>query len=220
MRIYETLVHFIQSSPDEMALLRRLGYKDHNLDAGREMLQDFIEAESLEKWLWSNRFDGERYGTDRFVTELAKIAGIEKEALEKRMEPIRAHRALYHKLKHPYIFADVKIQRNGRPIFALTGIDRYRIIELDKKTIFDRPLADTLQDVSCRIVHHFQLTKGHLPYEGVILGYTYHHVDGRAFRFDTEGRLLGEKDGERDEKLADVYVGGEFPPPEWSPREG
>ena len=90
----------------------------------------------------------------------------------------------------------MKIQRNGRPIFALTRIDRYRIIKLDKKTIFDRSLAETLDDVSRRVVHHFQLTKGRLPLEGVILGYTYHHVDGRAFRFDTEGRLLGEKDGE------------------------
>ena len=214
MRVYDTLVHFIQSSANETELLHRLGYKSHHIQRGRRMLYDFMEAGSLEKWMWGNHFDGFLYGTDRFVTELAKIAGIEKEVLENQMEPIQAHRALFHKLERPYIFADVKTQKNGRPIFALTGIDQYRIVKLDKKTIFYRPLADTLQDVSRRIVHHFQLTKGHLPYEGVILGYTYHHIDGRAFRFDTEGRLLGEKDVERDEELASIYVGGESPPPE------
>ena len=148
MSVYQTLIDFIRSSPDETAILRRLGYKDHNLDAVREMLQDFIEAESLEKWLWSHRFDGERYGTDRFVIELAKIAGIEKVALEEEMESIRTHRALYQRLENPYIFADVKIQRNGRPLFALAEIDRYRIVKLDKKTVFERSLADTLENVN------------------------------------------------------------------------
>ena len=87
-------------------------------------------------------------------------------------------------------------------------LDGQRRIKLDKEWVYDHPLAEVLQKVSETIKEHFHHTKGKIPLFGKIREYFYHHIDGRIFHFDTNGRLLGQTEEEMDEGKARLYIGG------------
>ena len=148
------------------------------------------------------------HGSESFVKKLADIAGVDAAALAKEIEKLNDRMATLYKLSDPYIFADTHFKRRGEGIFSMMAMNGHRYIKLDKEWVYDHTLAETLEKVSEAIKTHYRRTEGVIPLFGKIREYFCHHIDGRVFHFDTEGRLLGKVEEVGEEGRARLYVGG------------
>ena len=210
MRTYDTLVRFVKET-DRKELLRALGY--HDLRKGEESLRAFLSAGSLRNWLTHGHYDFV-HSSESFVKKLASLAGVDPDVIDRIIEAEAKRRAILSQLLPPYIFVDTRFRRKNEPIFALAFMEGKRRIALDKETVYDRSLKETLQEVSQIIRDHYRNTGGKLNLWGKIHEYRYHHLDGRTFRFDTEGHLIEELSRNLDEGGAVLSVGGKEIPPD------
>ena len=210
MRTYDTLVRFVKAS-DRKELMHSLGY--HDLRKGEESLNAFLSAGSLKNWLAHGHYDFV-HSSESFTKKLASLAGVDPGAIDRIVDKEAERRATLSQLQTPYIFVDTRFRRKNEPIFALAFMEGKRRIALDKETVYDRSLKETLQEVSQIIREHYRNTGGKLKLWGKIHEYRYHHLDGRTFRFDTEGHLIEELPRNLDEGGAVLSVGGKEIPPE------
>ncbi len=210
MRTYDTLVRFVKET-DRKELLRSLGYRD--LRKGEESLSDFLSAGSLKNWLAHGHYDFV-HSSGSFVKKLASLAGVDPIAIDRIIKEEAKRREILSRLQTPYIFVDTRFRRKNEPIFALAFMEGKRRIALDKEAVYDRSLEETLQEVSQIIREHYRNTGGKLNLWGKIHEYRYHHLDGRTFRFDTEGHLIEELSRNLDEGGAVLSVGGKEIPPD------
>ena len=210
MRIYDTLVRFVKES-DRKELLRSLGY--HDIRKGDKSLSDFLKAGSLKDWLAHGHYDFV-HSSESFAKTLATLAGVDPGAIDRIVDEEAERRAILSQLLPPYIFVDTRFRRKNEPIFALAFMEGKRRIALDKETVYDQGLEATLREVGQIIREHYRNTGGKLKLWGKIHEYRYHHLDGRTFRFDTEGRLIEELPRNLDEGGAVLSVGGKEIPPD------
>ncbi|GEM_PF-1134637 len=210
MRTYDTLVRFVKET-DRKELLRSLGY--HDLQKGKKVLRAFQGAGSLRNWLAKGHYDFV-HSSESFVKKLASLAGVDPNVIDRSINTEAKRRAILSQLLPPYIFVDTRFRRKNEPIFALAFMEGKRRIALDKEAVYDRSLRETLQEVSQIIREHYRNTGGKLNLWGKIHEYRYHHLDGRTFRFDTEGRLVEELSRNLDEGGAVLSVGGKEIPPD------
>ena len=210
MRTYDTLVRFVKES-DRKELLRSLGY--HDIRKGDKSLSDFLKAGSLKDWLSHGHYDFV-HSSESFAKKLASLAGVDPGAIESIVDEEAERRAILSQLHTPYIFVDTRFRRKNEPIFALAFMEGKRRIALDKEAVYDRSMEDTLREVSRTIRKHYRNTGGKLNLWGKIHEYRYHHLDGRTFRFDTEGRLIEELPKDLDEGGAVLSVEGKEIPPD------
>ncbi len=216
MRTYDTLVRFVKET-DRKELLRSLGYRD--LRKGEESLSAFLGAGSLRNWLAKGHYDFV-HSSESFAKTLASLAGVDPGVIDRIVEAEAERRATLSQLQTPYIFVDTRFRRKNEPIFALAFMESKRHISLDKETVYDQGLEATLQEVGRIVREHYRDTGGELKVWGKIHEYRYHHLDGRTFRFDTEGRLVEELSRNLDEGGAVLSVGGREIPPEMLAPDG
>ncbi len=210
MRTYDTLVHFVKAS-DRKELLRSLGY--HDIRKGEKSLSDFLKAGSLKNWLAHGHYDFV-HSSESFAKKLASLAGVDPIEIDRIVDEEAERRAVLSRLLPPYIFVDTRFRRKNEPIFALAFMESKRRISLDKETVYDQGLEATLREVGRIVREHYRDTGGELKLWGKIHEYRYHHLDGRTFRFDTEGRLIEELSRNLDEGGAVLSVGGREIPPD------
>ena len=187
--------------------------------ARRKNLSDFLKAGSLKNWLAHGHYDFV-HSSGSFAKKLASLAGVDPSTIDRIVKEEAERRAALSQLQTPYIFVDTRFRRASQPIFALAFMEGKRRIALDKEAVYDRSLKETLKEVSRIIRDHYRNSGGKLKLWGKIHEYRYHHLDGRTFRFDTEGHLIEELSQNPDEGGAVLSVGGKEIPPEMLASDG
>jgi len=203
MNIYDTLRDYVRSVP-RSRLIERLGYR--SLKRGDATIEDFLSAGSLDAWLQSGHYDF-LYDAKGFLLRLAELSGVENERLDREIASVEERQKRIAAMQTPYIFAETHFRRKNEPIFVLAFMEIRRRIMLEKKTMLDRPLDEILEEVSEIIRRHYLQNEGRLAVWGKIHAYSYHHIDGSAYRFASDGTLKEVLPKAAEEPKATLSVG-------------
>ncbi|HFS85500.1 MAG TPA: hypothetical protein ENK72_02660 [Epsilonproteobacteria bacterium] len=182
-----------------------MGY--HNLKAGHNTLQKFLDAKDIYHWLKTGNFDI-KYGSEAFLRALVRTLGLpaviaEDEILEaqKRLEVIEG-------MKQPYIFIDTHFKRKGEPVFMLAMLEGRRNIVIDKELLVYKSKKEILEEIGKVIRDHYFSSNGNLQVWGDIDLYVYHHIDGSKYVFNSDGLLSSDHD-EISELRAEIWIGNQ-----------
>ncbi len=203
--IYSALRQAARVYEPQDELIRKLGY--HNPRKGKQALQKFINAGSLEKWLQSSLFDFV-HAPVTFVRKLAQILDLASPRLEREIEAIQDQEVRKIRMPRPWIFVETHFRRRGEPIFALAMLEGKRRIALEKEQVFERPLPEVLGLVSRIVLEHYTQSGGKLPIWGSIDEYHYHHPDGSVYRFDPQGVPIDQTREPMDEARTTLTIRG------------
>jgi hypothetical protein len=103
-------------------------------------------------------------------------------------------RAELQKFKDSYIFVNTNFKRKSEPIFALAFCEVKRNIGLDKISLIYKTDEEIFHIISEIIKEHYIDSDGNIGIWGDIVNYVYHHSDGEAYVFDTEGTIIRDID--------------------------
>ena len=173
-----------QVSPDD--LLKNMGY--HNLKAGHETLQKFLDTDTIYLWLKTGNFDM-RYDSEAFLRTLLKALGLPISLVEEEIQESQKRLDCIARMRKPYIFIDTHFKRSGEPIFVLALMEGCRHISIDKELLVYKSKAETLEEIGKIIRQHYLTHEGRLDLWGEIYTYVYHHSDGNKTIFNPDGTL-------------------------------
>lgn len=174
------------ASRQKEALAKELGYKSS--PKGLAAIEAFLGVKSIEAWLAHGHYDMV-HNSESFLRALTNALGLPREEIEESIARSRESAALLGRLQKPYIFVYTDFRRKGEPIFALAALESRRNIGLDKKMVYDWGLDETLRRVGALVAKHYKDNQGRLALWGNIVSYVYHHIDGKKYVFDTDGKL-------------------------------
>jgi len=175
-------------------VIEAMGYDSQKV--GQKTLNAFLNTKNVYEWLKGSHYDLV-HSSESFIRTLARMLDVTDKLIEKEIRKAKKRYAVYVELKTPVIRAETE-KKSISLIQYMMGRGR-NTIDIPKERFVFKTDEEIFKEVGEMIREHFQKYKGVLPVFGKITHYVYEHVDGKAYKFTTEGdKVLDSISRERD----------------------
>jgi len=181
MKLHKEIKKRLSNRPME-EVIEAMGYDSQKV--GQKTINTFLNTKNVYEWLKGSHYDLV-HSSESFVRTLAKVLDVPDKLIEKEIRKAKKRYAVYAELKTPVIHAETEKKRMSI-IQYMMGRGR-NIIDIPKDRFVFKTDDEIFEEVGEMIRKHFQKYQGVLPVFGKILYYEYEHIDGKRYKFTTEG---------------------------------